>query len=136
MGGGAKAPPALPWLRYSHRISKNYLHRTLIFPLSKVYFVQVFIQHTVTNNVIKLHSRRHFTCCFIKSTHFLCETALLYCAGAQPEIRNWGAVLGGGGASSRLRPMGVLGQSPQPPEARGSGSGAPSARKFCIFLQK
>ena len=31
---------------------------------------------------------------------------------------------------------GVWGQSPQPPEARGSGGGAPSARKFCIFLQK
>ena len=44
--GGTKAPPpALLWLRYSHRMSKNYLHRTLIFLLSKVYFVQVFIQH-------------------------------------------------------------------------------------------
>ena len=73
---GAKA---LPWLRYSHRMSKNYLHRTLIFLLPKVYFVQVFIQHTVTNNVIKLHSRRHFTWCSIKSPHFLCETALLHC---------------------------------------------------------
>ena len=47
-----------------------------------------------------------------------------------------GAVLGGGGASSRRRPMGVWGQSPQPPKTRGSGGGAPSARKFCIFLQK
>ena len=56
MGGGAKA---LPWLRYSHRMSENYLLRFLIFLLPKVYFVQVFIQHTVTNNVIKLHSRRH-----------------------------------------------------------------------------
>ena len=28
------------------------------------------------------------------------------------------------------------GQSPQPPEARRSWGGAPSARKFCIFLQK
>ena len=72
MGGGAKAPPpALPWLRYSHRMSKNSLHRTLIFLLSKVYFVQVFIQHTVTNNVIKLYpedilldvlSNRHTFC--------------------------------------------------------------------------
>ena len=32
--------------------------------------------------------------------------------------------------------LGVWGQSPQPPEARGSRDGAPSARKFCIFLQK
>ena len=47
-GGGQKPPPALPWLRYSHRMSKNYLHRTLIFLLSKVYFVQVFIQHSIT----------------------------------------------------------------------------------------
>ena len=44
-------------------------------------------------------------------------------SGAQPEIRNGGAVLG------------VWEQSPQPPEARGFGGGAPSARKFCIFLQ-
>ena len=36
----------------------------------------------------------------------------------------WGAV------------WGVWGQSPQPPETRGTGGGAPSARKFCIFLQK
>ena len=78
-GGAQKSPPALLWLRYLHRMSKNYLHRTLIFLLPKVYFVQVFIQHTVTNNVIKLHSRRHFTGCSIKSTLFLCETALLYC---------------------------------------------------------
>ena len=77
---GGKSPP-LPSLRYSHRMSKNYLHRTLIFLLPKVYSVEVFIQHTVTNNVIKLHSRRHFIWCSIKSTHFLCETALLYCVG-------------------------------------------------------
>ena len=32
-------------------MSKNYLHRTLIFLLPKVYSVQEFIQHTVTNNV-------------------------------------------------------------------------------------
>ena len=31
---------------------------------------------------------------------------------------------------------GFRGQSPQLPEARGSGGEAPSARKFCIFLQK
>ena len=31
--------------------------------------------------------------------------------------------------------LGVWGQSPQPKEARGFGGGAPSARKFCIFLQ-
>ena len=54
----------------------------------------------------------------------------------------------GGGAPSRRRPMGVWGQSAQPPEAgglgakspsaggMGSGGSAPSVRKFCIFLQK
>ena len=48
----------------------------------------------------------------------------------------WGAFWGvWGGAPSRQRP-GVWGQSPQPPEARGSGGGAPNARKFCIFLLK
>ena len=31
---------------------------------------------------------------------------------------------------------GVLGVWEQPTEARGPGGGAPSARKFCIFLQK
>ena len=31
--------------------------------------------------------------------------------------------------------LGVWGQSPQPPEEQGFGGGAPSARKFCIFLQ-
>ena len=44
--------------------------------------------------------------------------------GVLPKIRNEGAALG------------VWGQSPQPPEARGPGGGAPSDRKFCIFLQK
>ena len=32
--------------------------------------------------------------------------------------------------------LGVWGRSPQSPEARGLGGGAPSVRKFCIFLQK
>ena len=57
----------------------------------------------------------------------------------------WGS---GGGAPSRRMPMGVWrrssqrrrlgvrGQSPQPPEARGPGGGAPSAQKFCIFFAK
>ena len=31
---------------------------------------------------------------------------------------------------------GVWGRSPQLPEARGCGGGAPSARKFCIFFAK
>ena len=34
-----------------HKMSKKYLHRTLIFLLPKVYSVQEFIQHTATNNV-------------------------------------------------------------------------------------
>ena len=41
-------------------MSKNHLHQTLIFLLAKVYSVQVFIQHTITNNETKLHSKRHF----------------------------------------------------------------------------
>ena len=32
--------------------------------------------------------------------------------------------------------LGVWGPRPQPPKARGSEGGAPSAQKFCIFLQK
>ena len=49
----------------------------------------------------------------------------------------WGVLcLGGGGASSRRRPMGGLGQSPQPPEARGPGGGAPALKNFAFFLQK
>ena len=58
----------------------------------------------------------------------------------------WGGCLGGlaaaggqwgsGGKVPSCRRLGVWGQSPQPPEARGSGGGAPSARKFCILLQK
>ena len=76
-GGGQKPPPpALPWLRYSHRMSKNYLHRTLIFLLPKVYFVQVFIQHTVTNNVIKLHSRRHFYLMFYQIDTFFVRNCI------------------------------------------------------------
>ena len=39
----------------------------------------------------------------------------------------------GSEAPSRRR-MKVLGQSPQPPQARGLGGGAPSARKFCCFF--
>ena len=49
----------------------------------------------------------------------------------------WGGLFGGsGGFAPGCRRLGVWEQSPQPPEAWGSGSGAPSARKFCIFLQK
>ena len=36
----------------------------------------------------------------------------------------------------QLPQTGGLRQNPQPPEARGSEGGAPSAWKFCIFLQK
>ena len=32
--------------------------------------------------------------------------------------------------------LGVWGFCPQPPKAQGSGGRAPSAQKFCIFLQK
>ena len=43
---------------------------------------------------------------------------------------------GSGDEAPSCRRLGVWGWSPQPPEARGSGGGAPSARKGCIFLQK
>ena len=49
----------------------------------------------------------------------------------------WGAILGVWGRSPQPpKANGGLVFCPQPPEARGFGGGAPSARKFCIFLQK
>ena len=53
--------------------------------------------------------------------------------GAQPEIGNGGAILGSGDKASSRQRLGVWGQSPHPPEARGSGGGAPSARYFAFF---
>ena len=48
-----------------------------------------------------------------------------------------GGLFGGSrGEAPSCRRLGVWGQSSQPPEARGSGGRAPSARNFCIFLQK
>ena len=54
--------------------------------------------------------------------------------GAEPPATEcqWGSW---GKAPSRRR-LGVRGQSPQPPEARGPGGGAPSARKFLHFICK
>ena len=52
--------------------------------------------------------------------------------GAPAAGGQWG--FGGEGPSRRR--LGVWGKSPQPPEARGSGGGAHSARKFCIFFAK
>ena len=54
--------------------------------------------------------------------------------GAEPPAA--GGQWGSGGEAPSCRRLGVWGQSPQPPEARGCGGGAPSARKFCIFLKK
>ena len=54
--------------------------------------------------------------------------------GAEPPAA--GGQWGSGGEAPSCRRLGVWGKSPQPPEARGSGGGDPSARKFCIFLQK
>ena len=48
--------------------------------------------------------------------------------GAEPPAA--GGQWGSGGEALNRRRLGVWGQSPQPPEARGSGGGAPSARKF------
>ena len=63
-------------------MSTNYLHRTLIFLLPKLYFTQVFIQHTVTSSVTKLYipedilfdvlSNRHI---FRAKQHY----SILYC---------------------------------------------------------
>ena len=62
------------------------------------------------------------------------------------NLQWWRLFWGLGGALSRWRPMGVWGRCPQPPEVggleakplpaggTGPGGGAPSARKFCIFL--
>ena len=49
----------------------------------------------------------------------------------------WGGLFwGSGGFAPSRRRLGVWGLCPQPPEARGSGGGAPSAQKFCIFFAK
>ena len=47
-----------------------------------------------------------------------------------------GGQWGSGGDAPSCQRLGFWEQSPHPPEVRGSGGGAPSARKFCIFLQK
>ena len=59
---------------------------------------------------------------------------LLWGLGAEPPAAGgqWGCE----GEAPSGRRLGVWRQSPQPPEARGSGGGAPSAQKFCIFFAK
>ena len=56
----------------------------------------------------------------------------------QPKGLENGQLLSGG--KLQILPkdsaLGGLGAEPRPPEVRGCGGGAPSARKFCIFLQK
>ena len=56
--------------------------------------------------------------------------------GLGAELPAAGGQWGSGGGAPSCRRLGVWGQSPQPPEARGCGGGAPSTQKFCIFLQK
>ena len=57
------------------------------------------------------------------------------------EVAVYGPPVGGGilrcgSVAFNRRRLGVWGQSPQPPEGRGPGGRAPSARKFYIFLAK
>ena len=59
-----------------------------------------------------------------------------YLGGLGAEPPTAGGQWGSGGEVPSCRRLGVWGQSPQPQEARGSGSEAPSTQKFCIFLQK
>ena len=54
--------------------------------------------------------------------------------GAEPPAA--GGQWGSGGEAPSCRRLGDWGQSPQSPEARGSGGSAPSDQKFCIFLLK
>ena len=81
--------------------------------------------------------------------HWLVSSGTTYSQARSQKFAMGGLFGGsGGGDPSRLRPMGVWGRSPQLPEAGGLGAmppaaggtgvggGAPSARKFCIFLQK
>ena len=123
--GGKIPPSALPWLRYSHRMDENYLHGTSIFLLPKVYFVQVFIQHTVTNNVIKLRSRRHLLD-VLSNRHTFCAKPHYCIAHARSQKFAiggglcWGVVehpaVGGqwgfGGKAPRRRRHGGLGSEP------------------------
>ena len=77
------------------------------------------------------------------SFKILCFSLALSSQHSAPKVRRvarnlqWGGGLfwGSGSEIPRRRRLGVWKQSPQPPEARGFGGGAPSARKFCIFLQ-
>ena len=56
--------------------------------------------------------------------------------GLGAELPAAGGQLGYGDEAPSRRRLGVWGQSPQPQEARGSGVGASSAQKVCIFLLK
>ena len=58
---------------------------------------------------------------------FLMQISYIHYDQARSQKSAMGGCFGG---------LGVWWQSPQPPEARGPGGGAPSAQKFCIFLQK
>ena len=74
--------------------------------------------------------------------------ALLFESPAYAQARSQKFAMGGlfrrsgGGAPSRWRPVGVWGEAPSCRrlgvwvKARGSVRVAPSARKFCLFLQK
>ena len=73
---------------------------------------------------------------FFKLLNFKTSKQLQKMASVVQEYRRvaknsqWGGGLFrgfGGGAPSRRRPMGVRGQSPQPPEAGGSGAKPPAA---------
>jgi len=62
---------------------------------------------------------------------------LVYCESVIQAVAKPGFLkVGGGGGQVRQRPSGVWGQSLQPPEARWSGSRAPSNGKFLQFFNK
>ena len=119
---GGQKPPPIPWLRYSHRMSKNYLHRTLIFLLSKVYFVQVFIQHTVKSNVITTFQKTFYLMFYQIDTLFVRNrTTVLRRRVAR--ISQLGGCVGGW-------------WSIQPPEANGGLGAEPPALENLAFFCK
>ena len=134
---GAPPPPALPWLRYSHRMSKNYQHRTLIFLLSKVYFVQRFIQHTVTNNVIKLHSRRHFYSMFYQiDTLFVRNHTTVLRRRVARNSQLGGCVFGGGVEHPAAGGQwGFGGKAPSRRRHEGLGAEPPALENFAFFCK-
>ena len=75
-----------------HRMSKNYLNRTLIFLLPKVYSVQTFIQHIVTNNVT-IFQKTFYSMFYQIDTFFVRNRTTVYRRAARIWKRGGGAFL-------------------------------------------